>query len=729
MVRRLLPVLVVALLALAWTAAADWDPTMPAKWVQLPDETSNGIDVNATYGYILADDFECTETGPVTQIHIWGSWLNDLLPAGRADSVRFILSFHHDIPESLSPTGYSMPGDVIWYRDFLPGEFTVRNWLDGIPEGWMDPPDNYIFPADYAIWQYNFYVPEGDEFTQYGSPDTPRVYWLDVQAFPFETGTLFGWKTSWQHWNDDAVWGDGVEPYLGPWYDLWYPPGHELYGQSIDLAFVLVGEEPVDRDWGDAPDSPAAPGYPTLSTNSGANHIIGGPWLGDQTDNPDPEPDGQPEPSAYGDDMFDGNDDEDGVQIPILMQGVTSTITFQVQGNGFVEGWIDFDGSQSWDAAELVYSGMCVTGNYNFNYTTPSTAVVGQTFARFRISSPGVGSPVGPAPDGEVEDHEVWIEESPTGWKWEQRPDLTREGIDVNATESFILADDYLCTEPGRITLIEIWGSWLNDWYPFGVDPSAVDFVLSIHKDIPDSESTTGYSMPGDVLWHRNFTRDEFEAIVYADSIEEGWMNPPDDYWFPADWTCWLYRFFIPVEDAFFQSGYVDSPIVYWLDLQAYPHDPDAFFGWKTSVQQWNDDAVWGDGYEPYLGPWFELRYPPGHPQFPRSLDLAFRLMNEPDSGTPEKETLPEGFGLFQNVPNPFKSTTTIRYSLPTGGGQVKLEVYDVTGRLVGTLVDEMQEGGAHSVEWSGHSLPAGIYFQRLTLGNQEISQKMLLMK
>jgi hypothetical protein len=40
-----------------------------------------------------------------------------------------------------------------------------------------------------------------------------------------------------------------------------------------------------------------------------------------------------------------------------------------------------------------------------------------------------------------------------------------------------------------------------------------------------------------------------------------------------------------------------------------------------------------------------------------------------------------------------------------------------------------MQEGGAHSVEWSGHSLPAGIYFQRLTLGNQEISQKMLLMK
>jgi hypothetical protein len=190
----------------------------------------------------------------------------------------------------------------------------------------------------------------------------------------------------------------------------------------------------------------------------------------------------------------------------------------------------------------------------------------------------------------------------------------------------------------------------------------------------------------------------------------------------------------VPVEDAFFQSGSGDDPIVYWLDVQAYPHDPDAWFGWKTSVQHWNDDAVWGDGYEPYYGPWFELRYPPDHPYFPESIDLAFRLMNEPDSGTPEKETLPEGFGLFQNVPNPFTFATSIRYSLPAGGGHVRLEIFDVAGRLVSTLVDEVQGGGAYSIDWSGcndagHELPAGIYFQRLSLDNQEISQKMLLMK
>ncbi len=435
MVRRLIPVLLVTLLALPMGASADWDETMPAKWIQLPDETSYGIDVNASNYFILADDFECTETGPIRQIHIWGSWLNDLLPSGRADSVRFILSFHADIPDTSSPTGYSMPGEVLWYREFWPGEFTAQLWLDGIPEGWLHPPDMYTFPADYAIWQYNFYLTDGEEFWQAGDPDDPIVYWLDVKAFPFGSGAYFGWKTSWQHWNDDAVWGQGDEPYFGPWFELRYPPDHELYPQSIDLAFVLVGDDHPGTDWGDAPD----PTYPTWAASNGANHIIGGPWLGDLADNPDPELDGQPDPNALGDDTWDGSDDEDGVQIPILMQGTASNITFEVSGaNGFVEAWIDFDGDGTWDASEQVYSAFCMIGNYTFPVTPPASAVVGQTFARFRINSAGVGSPVGPATDGEVEDHEVWIEEAPHGWKWEQRPDLTPEGIDVNATDPWI---------------------------------------------------------------------------------------------------------------------------------------------------------------------------------------------------------------------------------------------------------------------------------------------------
>ena len=73
---------IAVVLALTVPAAADWFPEQPAKWVQFPDLDYTGIDVNATAPYILADDFLCIETGPITDIHIWGSWYHDMLPAG-----------------------------------------------------------------------------------------------------------------------------------------------------------------------------------------------------------------------------------------------------------------------------------------------------------------------------------------------------------------------------------------------------------------------------------------------------------------------------------------------------------------------------------------------------------------------------------------------------------------------------------------------------------------------
>ena len=72
------------------------------------------------------------------------------------------------------------------------------------------------------------------------------------------------------HWNDDAVWAEtGDVPYTGLWNELVYPPEHPYAGQSVDMAFVVVGEA-ADMDWGDAPDPP----YPTLAGSNGAAHII-----------------------------------------------------------------------------------------------------------------------------------------------------------------------------------------------------------------------------------------------------------------------------------------------------------------------------------------------------------------------------------------------------------------------------------------------------------------------
>jgi hypothetical protein len=159
-------------------------------------------------------------------------------------------------------------------------------------------------------------------------------------------------------------------------------------------------------DFGDAPDGP----YPTLLAHDGARHRIGGLWLGDADNAPDAEADGQPNAAARGDD-YTGSNDERGVSIPWLTAGVPASIYVDVSGGGgYVSAWIDFNRNGDWlDPGEQVYAGSLPNGHHKIAVTPPSGSVFGITFARFRISTqPGLG-PTGLAPDGEVEDHQVWI--------------------------------------------------------------------------------------------------------------------------------------------------------------------------------------------------------------------------------------------------------------------------------------------------------------------------------
>ena len=87
-------------------------------------------------------------------------------------------------------------------------------------------------------------------------------------------------------------------------------------------------------------------------------------------------------------------------------------------------------------------------------------------------------------------------------------------------------------------------------------------------------------------------------------------------------------------------------------------------------------------------------------------------------TGVGEEPGLPQTFKLSQNYPNPFNPSTTIRYELP-GPAQVVLDIYDLRGRKVRTLVRGRQLAGVHSVLWngrdeSGGSLASGVYFYRL---------------
>ncbi|MFZ0390524.1 MAG: FlgD immunoglobulin-like domain containing protein, partial [Calditrichia bacterium] len=88
---------------------------------------------------------------------------------------------------------------------------------------------------------------------------------------------------------------------------------------------------------------------------------------------------------------------------------------------------------------------------------------------------------------------------------------------------------------------------------------------------------------------------------------------------------------------------------------------------------------------------------------------------------------------LEANYPNPFNPVTTISFVLPATQ-QVKLEIFDVLGRKVRTLLNGKQQPGAHQVNWNGtndygKAVSSGIYYYRLTSGSYEKTMRMLLMK
>jgi hypothetical protein len=94
---------------------------------------------------------------------------------------------------------------------------------------------------------------------------------------------------------------------------------------------------------------------------------------------------------------------------------------------------------------------------------------------------------------------------------------------------------------------------------------------------------------------------------------------------------------------------------------------------------------------------------------------------------------IPATFMLGQNYPNPFNPTTTISFSLPEANS-VTLKVYDILGRLITTLVDEVYAPGNYSVVWNatdmnGKAVSAGVYFYTINAGKYHSTQRMLLMK
>jgi hypothetical protein len=93
-----------------------------------------------------------------------------------------------------------------------------------------------------------------------------------------------------------------------------------------------------------------------------------------------------------------------------------------------------------------------------------------------------------------------------------------------------------------------------------------------------------------------------------------------------------------------------------------------------------------------------------------------------------QEQPLPLSHRLLQNFPNPFNPSTTISYQLEASD-HVTLEVFDLVGQRVATLVDEVQTAGDHSVNWHATENASGIYLCRLSAGKFVATKKLVFLR
>ncbi len=213
-------------------ALADWDEGDGHKMhsPQLPDP--DGWDVNL-HGFTVADDWKCSQSGPVKDIHFWYSDRYDLGLYHKSLSVAIYSNV-----EAFVDQPYSHPGDLLWSRSFDSSSRSWRKTGSGA-QGWYEPnpfDPVYVWLDHEELYQLNLEdIP--DPFIQ--QQDT--IYWLAISAELPDIPEVdhIGWKTSLNHFEDVAVWRHPADP---QWRKL------NLQNQGIDrvdLAFVINVPEPA----------------------------------------------------------------------------------------------------------------------------------------------------------------------------------------------------------------------------------------------------------------------------------------------------------------------------------------------------------------------------------------------------------------------------------------------------------------------------------------------------
>jgi hypothetical protein len=202
---------------------ADWNPGDPHKmhFPQLPDPTGWDVEI---FTIPIADDWECSETGAVTDIHFWTSWAqDDIGQIGWLDVT---------IWDNDTSGPYSKPGDPLWSDTFYADDFSVISPYGTGDQGFYDPPPAPDF-AEHDHFQYQQINIEDiqDPFIQ----TVGEIYWLSISADWTGIQSPVGWKTSQDFFMDVPVY----------WYypdSTWQLLLDPITQEPLSLAFVITPE-------------------------------------------------------------------------------------------------------------------------------------------------------------------------------------------------------------------------------------------------------------------------------------------------------------------------------------------------------------------------------------------------------------------------------------------------------------------------------------------------------
>jgi N-acetylmuramoyl-L-alanine amidase len=213
---------------------------------------------------------------------------------------------------------------------------------------------------------------------------------------------------------------------------------------------------------------------------------------------------------------------------------------------------------------------------------------------------------------------------------------------------------------------------------------------------------------PRSITWNRRGSR--LQAYVYGDGSGT------------------LFRFAVDDSvDAFPSGTTANHEVNQWLPID--------WVGWRLVEWDFDNDSVgtWlGNGKVEGMLRFdsFQLKYPAGSKIKSGAIYIA-QLQVARGTATAVEQVagaIPSTFSLEQNFPNPFNPSTTFEFRM-SSSEFVSLKVFDVLGRDVATLVNEMRPAGLYRIRWDASLLPSGVYFYRLRAGDFVQTKKLVLAK